>query len=372
MTPPNAAIKSRLLQHLDKAIAAAPGHLQAAGLRAQRAVLQARHGQLELAREELTELHQLAFQHPNPQLGAWLHLAEGLMNYFTDFSGGAYEKILRARAIANVAGLREVEALAAAWLAHLAYVKHDITALVEQATACRALATPQQHGAHSRLAIALGLAHHFAARPELAQRWYVHARQHAMAEGDDATQSALMYNMAEMRTAHLRRETLAHPERATPELLLSADSVARYDEAVGGSAMGELTPILRAQILTVLGQFGPARELYEQHLPQAISRGLARLGSSMLADLAWCRVNSGQREQALEQARESELELDPTCDVDDRAATHSRLAQVYQALGDADAAARHAANAAHEWAELEQQQRGWITAMEAAGLAQPA
>lgn len=365
------AISSRLLQSLDKAIAAAPSQPQAAGLRAQRAVLQARHGQLETAREELTALHQLAFQHPNPRLGAWLHLAEGLMNYFTDFSGGAYEKLLRARAIAHQAGLREVEALAAAWLAHLAYVRHDIEALIEQALACRALAAPEQHGAHSRLAIALGLAHHFASRPELAQRWYQQARQHAMAEGDDATQSALMYNMAEMRAAYVRRESLSHPERARPELLLSADSVAHYDAAVGGSAMGELTPILRAQILTVLGEYAQARDLYEQHLPQAISRGLARLGSSLLADLAWCRVNIGQREQALEQARESELELDPACDVDDRAATHSRLAQVYQALGDADGAARHAALAAEEWAELERQQQRWVDALARAGLAQP-
>ncbi|QPF72301.1 hypothetical protein G8A07_04710 [Roseateles sp. DAIF2] len=365
------AQKSRLHQRLDKAIAAAPDQLQSAGLRAQRAVLQARHGQLKAARHELTALHQLAFQHPHPHLGAWLHLAEGLMSYFTDFSGGAYEKLMRARAIAQLAGLAEVEALATAWLAHLAYVRHDIDGLVAHAQACRALAGADQHAAQSRLAIALGLAHHFAGRVDLTQPWYAKARQHALAEGDDATQSALMYNMAEMRTAHVRRDALSHPTKPVPELLLSADSIERYDEAVGGSAMSELTPILRAQIQTVRGDYAAACELYERHLPQAISCGLARLGSSMLADLAWCRVQMGQRELALQQARESELELDPACDVDDRAATHSRLAQVYQELGDAEAAARHAASAAAEWAELERQQRHWVESLQAAGLARP-
>jgi tetratricopeptide (TPR) repeat protein len=365
------SLKSRLHQHLDKAIAAAPGQLQAAGWRAQRAILLARHGQLEAARKELTTLHQLAFQHPHSQLGAWLHLAEGLMSYFTDFSGGAYEKLARARAIAQLAGLREIEALAAAWLAHLAYVRHDIEALVAQAGACRELAAPDHHAARSRQAMALGLALHFANQPELAQAWYAKARQHAVAEGDDATQSALMYNMAEMRTAHVRREALSHPTRPIPELLLSAESIARYDAAVGGSAMAELTPMLRAQILTVRGDYASALELYEQHLPQAISRGLARLGSSMLADLAWCQVHLSQRERALQQARESELELDPACDVDDRAATHSRLAQVYEALGDVEAAARHADSAAREWAELARQQQAWLTALERAGLTRP-
>jgi tetratricopeptide (TPR) repeat protein len=365
------SLKSRLHQQLDKAIAAAPSHMQAAGWRTQRAVLLARHGQLEAAREELTALHQLAFQHPHPQLGAWLHLAEGLMSYFTDFSGGAYEKLSRARAIAHMAGLREIEALAAAWLAHLAYVRHDIEALIEQASTCRTLAAPDQHAARSRLAMALGLAHHFAGKPELAQAWYTKSRQHAMAEGDDATQSALMYNSAEMRTAEVRREALSDPTRPIPELLLSADSIARYDAAVGGSAMGELMPILRAQILTVRGDYATALELYEQHLPQAIARGLARLGSSMLADVAWCRVHLSQRDRALQQARESELEIDPACDVDDRAATHSRLAQVYEALGDADAAARHAVSAALEWAELARQQQAWLAALERAGLTRP-
>lgn len=363
--------KSRLLRRLDAQIATASGQLQSAGLRAQRAVLLARHGQLAEAREELTALHQLSFQHPNSQLGAWLHFAEGLMSYFTDFGSAAREKIQRAQAIAKLAELKEVEALAAAWLCHLAYVRHDIDAVVGHAQACLQLAEPDHHAARVRVAIALGLAHHFANQPEAAQAWYGQARQHASAEGDDASQSALMYNMAEMRTAHVRRASLAHPSRPVPELLLGADSIKHYDAAVGGSAMAELTPVLRAQVLTVQGDFAQAQALYEQHLPQAMSKGLTRLGSSLLADLAWCRCNLGQREHALQQAREAEIELDPACDVDDRAATHSRLAQIYGLLGDAAAAKRHAASAAAEWVEFAAQQQAWARALEVAGLSRP-
>lgn len=141
-----------------------------------------------------------------------------------------------------------------------------------------------------------------------------------------------------------------------------------YDAAVGGSVRPGLTPLLLAQSLTVEGDFAQARALYETHLPEAMSQGLARLGSSLLADLAWCRVNTGQTEHAMLQANEAELELDPSCDVDDRAATHSRLAQVYTALGSPTAAARHAELATQAWAEFAQEQRTWSEALRDAGF----
>lgn len=365
-------IRSRLMARLDKGIATAPTQTEAACLRAQRAMLLARHGQLNAAREQLTALHQFAFQHPHPQLGAWLHLAEGLMSYFTDFGAAARDKILRAQAVAAAVGQREVQALASAWLAHLAYVGHDVLSLTEHAQACLAVAEPEHHGALARLSIALGLALHFADRWELAQAWYGQARRHASEEGDDATLSALMYNMAEMRTAQMRHESLAYPTRPRPELLLGADSVRHYDAAVGGSAMGELTPVLRAQVLVMQGEFAQACQLYEQYLPQAMAKGLARLSSSLLADMAWCRVQLGQREHALQQAREAEAEIDPRCDVDDRAATHSRLSQIYEALGDAPAAQRHAQQAQRDWADFAAQQAMWAERIQAAGLGRPA
>ena len=366
-------IRSRLLQTLDQGIAQAASPLDAACLRVQRAMLLARHGQLDAAREQLTQLHQFAFQHPQARLSAWLQLAEGLMNYCSDFGLSARDKIQRAQAVARASDVRDVDLLATAWLAHLAYVAHDLPELIEQAKACLAAAGPDDHQPLARLAIALGLALQFADRWEPAQAWYAQARLHAQADGDDATQSALMYNVAEMRTAQMRRESLAYPTRPRPDLLLGADSVRHYDSAVGGSAMAELTPLLRAQVLAMQGEYAQAAALYEEFLPQTVGRrgGLARLGSNLLADLAWCRVNLGQREQALAHAREAELQIDPRCDVDDRAATHSRLAQVYESLGDELVSLTHAQAAQREWAEFTAQQGHWAERLEAAGLDRP-
>lgn len=362
------SIKSRLLKRLDAEIAAAGGVAQSASLKVQRAMLLVRHGQMAAAREQLTALHVLAFQHPHPEIGAWLHFAEGLMSYYADFSSAAKEKIAHAQAIAKSSNLPELDALCAAWLSQLAYLGHDLDEMLAQAARCDAQARADDHDARYRLCTVLGLAHDLSGRPELARDCYAKARAHALADGDDASLSALMYNMAATRTSMVRREALSKGLVRGSGLLLGADSIKHYDAAVGGSVNPELTPILQAQILTVEGSYEQARVLFEAHLPQGMATSLARWGSSLLADLAWCHINTGRQAVALQQATEAELALNALCDVDDRAATHSRLAQVYGTAGDAAAAARHEEFARINWLEFAAQQRLWGEALAKAGL----
>jgi hypothetical protein len=362
------SIKSRLLKRLDAEIAAASGAAQSASLKVQRALLRVRHGQMSQGREELTALHLLAFQHPNPEIAAWLHYAEGLMSYYTDFSSAAHEKVARAQAMAKAAALNDLSALCSAWLAQFAYLRHDLAEMLAQAATCDAQAELDDHAARYRLCTVLGLAHDLTGRADLSRDWYAKARAHALADGDDASLSALMYNMAATRTAQVRRDALSQGLVQNSGLLLGADSIKHYDAAVGGSVQPELTPVLCAQILTVEGDHAQARKLFEAHLPQTMAAGLARWGSSLLADLAWCRVNLGQLEMGMQQAREAESELDGLTDMDDRAATHSRLVQVFAALGETAAAARHEALATQCWLEFAEQQHLWAQALSQAGL----
>ncbi len=362
------SIKSRLLKRLDAEIAAVAGATQSACLKVQRALLLLRHGQMSQAREELTTLHVLAFQHPHPEIGAWLHFAEGLMSYYTDFSSAAQEKVVRAQAMAKAAALNDLGALCSAWLAQFAYLRHDLDEMLAHAQACDALAKPDDHDARYRLCTVLGLAHDLTGRADLSRDWYAKARAHAQADGDDASLSALMYNMAATRTTQVRRDALSQGLVQSSGLLLGADSIGHYDAAVGGSVQPQLTPVLRAQILTVEGVYSQARALFEAHLPQTMATGLARWGSSLLSDLAWCQVNLGQLEMGLQQAREAESELDGLSDMDDRAATHSRLVQVFAALGETAAAAKHEEQAKSCWLEFAEQQRVWAQALSRSGL----
>ena len=113
--------RSRLMAKLDAAIASAPNPIEAKCLRAERAGLLARQGQLEAAKAIIDELSaQLAWQ-PNTPLRAWLALAEGLHAYYSTLGPSAQTGIEQAHELTQGFGaLKRLHALAAAWLASVA------------------------------------------------------------------------------------------------------------------------------------------------------------------------------------------------------------------------------------------------------------
>ena len=122
-----AVARSRLQARLDAAITAAANPVEAQCLRAERAGLLARQGQLEAAKTVIDELNaQLAWQ-PNTSLRAWLALAEGLHGYYSALGRGAQASIEQAYMLARELGaLKRLHAVAAAWLANMAFANDDM------------------------------------------------------------------------------------------------------------------------------------------------------------------------------------------------------------------------------------------------------
>lgn len=370
----NGRLRSRLAQKLDGEIAAvASMPARAAVLQVQRAILWLRHGREAEAREELNRLQARALVHPRVELAAWLHLAEGLTSYFSAFGGGARERVRRALVMAQAAKLQGLQQLCDAWLAQMAFVDRDIDRLVAHAGAV--LAAPADNAAACRVASALGMAWDLARNEAAASAWYAWGRRAATTEGDDAALAALLYNQTQMRALRIRHAALAGEPGEAPAVLLGVDSIGHFDDAVGGSARADLTPLLRAQLLTVQGDFAAAAALLETHLPEAVAAGLARTGISLLADLAWCWANSGEalRARALaDQAAVEVLAEDAAhCDLDECAALHARLAQVYARLREDGLAARHADAAQTAWGHDAAQRRLWAERLSSAGLGTP-
>ncbi|HET9821528.1 MAG TPA: hypothetical protein VFQ16_06865, partial [Burkholderiaceae bacterium] len=183
-----AAIRSRLLAKLDAAIKAADTPLAAQCLRAERAALLARQGQLERARGVIDELQaQLAWQPHNPLLRGWITLAEGLHDYYSVIGREAQPTLEQAYSHAReVPGARRLQALTAAWLANMAFANDDMARMAALIREALELAEPQDHGARARAALVAGYAFHFAGCNDAAQRWYEASRRHAIAEGDEA------------------------------------------------------------------------------------------------------------------------------------------------------------------------------------------
>ena len=108
------AARSRLMATLDAAIAGAPNPIEAKCLRAERAGLLARQGQLEAAKNVIDELNAQLAWHPNTPLRAWLALAEGLHGYYSALGRGAQVSIEQAYMLARELGaLKRLHAVAA-------------------------------------------------------------------------------------------------------------------------------------------------------------------------------------------------------------------------------------------------------------------
>ena len=120
--------RSRLLATLEAAIKSAGNPIEAQCLRAERAALLARQGQLERARGAIDELNaQLAWQPNNNVLRAWIALAEGLHGYYSVIGRDAQETIELAYSLAQNGGpaAARLRTTAAAWLANLAFANCD-------------------------------------------------------------------------------------------------------------------------------------------------------------------------------------------------------------------------------------------------------
>jgi tetratricopeptide (TPR) repeat protein len=331
---------SRAIARLDQFIASATDPHDAACWRAERAALLARHGHPEEARAELDVLKTSPVV---PRVQAWLALAEGLTAYFSDLDVTARVQLRAAYDASAAARQGRLHALAAAWLAHMDYVRHDIPNMMRYLVQALQLAATDDHAARSRACLVAALGFHHAGRFDLALPWYQATRRHAVAEGDDATLSALMHNMAWLRGNHAREASIfggADPDEVQ-QALLGAESTANFDAGLGGASLQSLVPILRAQVLVVLGRYQEALALYEECLSGAIDEGLARMEGFFRADIAWCKFKSGDVSAARREARRAQLLLNDEIDVDDRACAHGRLAQLFEALGEPAGAQLH-------------------------------
>lgn len=362
-------MNSRLLACLDAAIAQASDPIEADVLRAERVGLLAREGRLAEARSALAPLHRRHHLRPDAATAAAIGLADAMVDYFSDLGGQARVKLQQARALSVSANRVPLQAVCLAWLAHLDYVHGDMEGVARHAAQALRLAAPDHHSARSRTSLVVAMSYHHAGRLDRAQAWYARARQHATAEGDAATISALMHNMAALRSDHARMAAVftdgAQQQDVALQALTAAESSGHFDDRVGGTALAVLRPILRAQTLVTQARYAEALVLFEAHFGDALATGLGRLECSLRADVAWCRAQLAQPMLAREQAKAAVAALRPECDIDDVALTHGRLAQVYRLLGDTESAERHARPAQEHWQRHIAEQARIVAVMDA-------
>lgn len=340
---------SKKEMQLDIQIHGASSSLVADCKRAELAAYRARLGHFNLAAESLALLKKRNEKSPHVELSVWIHLADGILAYFSNVGVSRTDGVKRAHALSAATGLTELRAICSAWLAQWAYAKLDIKTLEMCVREAFQAAGPNNYAARSRASLVVAQGLHLAARPDLAQYWYGKCREHAINDHDDVTVSALMHNMTWLRMLSMRQVLLTGIGDISVgrHALMSAESTAHFDHLHGDSSWDELKPLLRAQIVSLQGKADDALSLYDKHLSGG--KGLQRIQANLLADKAWCHIQLGQSKEAKVCADLACANLVEETQTDDRAATHSWLALVYEALEDSATAQHHRVIASEQW-----------------------
>lgn len=361
----------RLVGRLEAAIAKAVHPVEQACLRAERAGHLARQGHFDAAQLELQAVQRQFERQPHAAVSAWVCIAEGWFAYFTNLSGSARDKLQRALALSTAARLPQLQALSAAWLAHMNYVSQDFEPMAAYVQQALSLAAPDHHSARSRAALVVAQALQFAERGDLAQSWFGRVREHASAEGDDTTLSALSHNKAWLEgwQAFQLRIMGTLPIDQGRRALLAAQSTANFDQWTGTVSLDAFVPILRASIHSARDEHGLALALYQEHLASALQQGLDRMSAHFWADMAYCEWKTGHRESALDTAARAVSALQLAMQPDDRATAHQRLSQLRAEQGQAAEAAQHSRAAGQAWSEHQALQGRAVSAL--APLLQP-
>ena len=357
-------MKSRLLLRLEAEIKACKDPLEVDCLRAERACYLARIGEVDEATAVVADLHR-RYGHRQAAIAVWSSLVEAMVSHFSDMGPLAHDRIRRAHALSTATGLTRLQALSAAWLAHMCYSRLDIAGLARYVGLALALSRPAEDDCRARVCLVVAQAFHLAGRLDLAIEWYVRTKDHANRIGDDATLSALIHNQAWLRMSDLRQVTLtgSGSPSCVRHALMGVESVMSFDRLVGSTSLADLQPILRAQVLSLQGHPKEALALYKAYLLPARKQGAGRLMANLIADVAWCRCELGCIDEGRTDALLAVDSFTTDTQIDDRAAAHSRLAQVFNRLGEVESAAHHKRCASEAWAKHISLQAEILTAL---------
>lgn len=338
-------MRSRLLNSLDASIQSSTDRLSWSRALCREASHFARHGLIEQAKAAIADVRSTYGNSLEAEAAAWLLLSEGIINFSLGDLVAAHDRVVRGLGIADALNAPEARPSCAAWLAHIKFNLSEYSGMIPLLRTVLANASPNDHQARARAALVLADAFHFAGSFALARPWYDTARHHATEEGDDATISALLHNVAAFRATNAR---LAHalgelmPEevhRATME----ASSARSYDSAIGTRGFEALIPLLSGQLLLVDGEVSKALST----LQRIDVNGLpARLHTALLADLAFCSIQLASTDDAVTYLDRAMALLGNEMDADDAAYALCRLAHVCQRVGRSNAAADLEARAA--------------------------
>jgi hypothetical protein len=341
-----------MLTRLELEIASIADPVVADSKKLERASYISRLGRIDEAASIINSVKKKYESRPDGRISCWVHLANGLNQYFADMNPGARESLLRSHALSAAVKLPYETSLAAAWLAHLEYARSDYISMSKYIDIAFDISFSEYDSSTTRAALVVAQAYHFLGDVDSALMWYRFVRIVATNNGDGATISAMMHNMAWLKFQVSRAQSCGLPIEGMEvgnQILMAAQSAESYDEIIGSVSLPSLLPMLTAQILLANHDFEGALKIYcvEDALCEKEARG--NIKAELMADFGWCLFNMNKLDEAREKILYVEDILNKGRNGGNSLYAHARAAQVYAGLGNDGLANEHKRIALEGW-----------------------
>lgn len=310
---------SPLLKRLQTQLVEEMDPFRRAEIRATCAAYHARVGDFHVARQEIAETRQSFGDGRSGRVTILLMLAEALVFHFGELSPSAADRVARALLLSKAMRDRELIALTSAWMGYFQFEKSNFELSLRSIAEALENASGTDHAAMSRCAVVLLNSFAMCGDWVSSQHWFLKGREHALAEGDQASVDALLHSKAVFGVAWLR------VKRCSGEV----------DEAALARSRLEIASARNLQRLTQIGAHEDYIELADAMLSSieerhevalAKMRSLEEKGpfpvrhfnhSVQAIERAFCCAGLGHIDDALEALQEIDRAEIANLDVDD-------------------------------------------------------
>ncbi|MBI5721788.1 MAG: hypothetical protein HZC37_29295 [Burkholderiales bacterium] len=299
------------------------------------AACRARLGDFETAEAEISKLRSEFGDGRNGRVSIMIMCAEAQLIYYKSLGEQARDRMMRAQLLSVAGRDAELSALTSAWLAHICFNLHRHEEMMRSAKTCLDTISKEDHEAASRLALTLGDAFYAAEQPEVGNRWYAKAHEHAIKLGDHSTIGALTYNRAAMGTfiARVRAADSSVDAETVTRLAGEVRTAINYQAIAQLTSLQALLDYSLASVHILAGKHAEAAVILDQMVAHGPSTSPIDRSPALLCDLALCLARSNRLEEARERVVSLPLKQLSACTPDDQVVALAALAEAARTCG---------------------------------------
>lgn len=349
---------SQYLKRIEDAIRQEPDPFRRAELRSRRALYLARVSRFGEAQGEIDSLRQDFGNGQSGRVTCLLMIAEGVKAHYESFAAVASDRLGRALFLGQAMRDNEVVAMAAAWKGFLDFEYSRFESMARSLMLSADSWSPEEHTSKTRVFLMLMVASLVLGRVEAAQRYFKVAHSHAIADGDQASIEALVFDKAAHSLSRQRVEWatgVVNPEWAA-RTKLDLESSKNLNRLVNIDTMVDHVHLALARTEWLIGEFSGAAIALERFVGSKSFPSSHLNDSALRTELAYCHLMSGDHSRAHSFATLIDLDELRALDPDERVVLTKMLLALDGAglpvLG-AATLADFARDAAHDHAEFE-------------------